>query len=713
MDQNGSNKRQNVEDAGTATRVRDKHLTLFLICVTLLLGLVSTSLWSQTTMGGVAGTVKDSTGAVVKGAQITLTNEATQVVQATQSTSAGTYIFEAVPVGTYTLKADAPGFKTYVDTGIQVHLQNIVTADVPLTPGSVQQQVTVTSAVPLLQAQDASLGQTVPSVQINDLPLATRNPFSLTEIAAGSYSLGGPDNPGTVFADGAEPGQVDYRLNGVDDNNEVFGGYNLVPIPDAVQEFKLQEGDNSAQFGQFAGSVVNAVVKSGTNHFNGDLFEYLRNEALNANDYFSKQHDKPRPEYRQNQFGGTVGGPVYISRVYDGRNKTFFFFDYQHTGITQSIQFTQTLPTKGMQSSGFTNLQDLILDNSGSNTDALGRKFSHGTVLDPATTRSVAPGAVDPVSGFTNTSSSTVYVRDPFYTGGSVTGIKDFTTLTSQLNIIPLNRLDPNAVKLLSQFPIPTGTGLINDYFANVPNIVTQDQYDVRIDENLSQKDMLWGVFSHFNSTNGAAQPYPGPMGEAGGTQSDFEPHYELSLNYTHVFSPTMENVMNGGYDHDHHVLEAPTANTMGIPAQYGIQGIPQITGNGGLPFFGVSGIAGFGGHGYRPTIQTTTALQFMDNLTKIHDSHEFNIGFDFNHIRGNIIQPSSSRGVFLYNGQYSDIPNKNSGIVGIGGLLLTPGPATVPNGIDNLGSVNNTYGSDFAGTDYFADYYAGYAQDN
>lgn len=277
-----------------ARRASDKRPGLLLIWFVMFLGLISSQLLAQTTMGGITGTVKDATGAVIKGAQITLTNDATQVVQTAQSTSTGTYVFEAVPVGTYTLRADAPGFKTYVLTGIQTHVQNIVTADVPLISGSVSQQVTVTSAVPLLQAQDATLGQTVPTVQVNDLPLNGRNPFNLTALAAGAYSA--------TFVNGSEPGQMDYRLNGVDDNNEVFGGNNYIPTPDAVQEFKLQDGNNSAQFGQFAGAVVNAVIKSGTNHLNGDLFEYLRNEDFNANTYFNKQHHTPIPKYRQNQY---------------------------------------------------------------------------------------------------------------------------------------------------------------------------------------------------------------------------------------------------------------------------------------------------------------------------------------------------------------------------------------------------------------------------
>jgi outer membrane receptor protein involved in Fe transport len=149
------------------------------------------------------------------------------------------------------------------------------------------------------------------------------------------------------------------------------------------------------------------------------------------------------------------------------------------------------------------------------------------------------------------------------------------------------------------------------------------------------------------------------------------------------------------------------------LPAQYGIQGIPQFPGNGGLPAFLVSGIANFGGHGFRPSLNGDSGLQFQDNLMKIYRNHAFNVGFAFNHIRGNILQPSSPRGVFTYNGQYSDIPNKNSSINGMTDMLLTPTTATVPNGISNLGSLSNYYGSNFSKTYYFADYYAAYAQDD
>ncbi len=717
-------------------RIRNVVLFASFVFITLL----STTARPQDAAGGLAGTVKDPSGAVIKDAIITLTNEATNVTQTTRSTSSGTYVFEGVPVGSYTLKADAHGFKAYVLTGLDIHVQSVITADISLQLGSVNQAVTVTSTAPLLQAQDASLGQTVPEASVNDLPLQARNWFSLAQISAGALAPTGssPDNATQLWANGVSQVQVDYRLNGIDDNEEVFGGVSVAPVPDAIQEFKLQEGNNSAEFGQFTGSVVNAVVKSGSNQIKGDLWEYLRNEDLNANDYFNKQNDKARQEYRQNQFGGTVGGPVVLPKLYNGLNKTFFFFDYQRTDVTQQAAFSAfTVPTNGMRNSNYANLQDLIngnpdgvTGNAGTNTDGLGRVFPHGTVLDPATTRAVAGRAIDPISGLTNATSSTIYVRDPFYNcsasggcnpanygpGGPLSGITDFTKVpVSSLNVIPQSRIDQNSIALLKLLPAPTNAGLLlNNYYTVPPAPQYINQYDLRLDENLSPKDLLWGVFSRSHQNISAYQPFPGIAGGALNINPiDDEPHYELALNYTHVFSPTLENDVTGGYDHAIHDLSMPTANDLGLPAQYGIQGIPQTPGNGGLPTIDYSGYTSFGGRRYMPTIQTTTGLEFFDNLMKIHGKHEFRTGFELNHIRGNELQPAYTKGEFGFTGEYSDIPNKNSSELGISDMLLAPGATLVSGGISNLGGLSTYSGSNWAGSKYFADYYAAYVQDN
>jgi hypothetical protein len=630
--------------------------TLVFACAILLAILFVTPVWAQIDVGGVTGTVKDPSGGVVPGAQLTLTNQATGVAQKTRSTSTGSYVFEAVPVGSYTLKADAIGFKSYVSSGIQVHVQNIVTADVSMQVGSSTQVVSVTSAAPLLQAQNASLGQTVSTASVNDLPLNGRNWISLANIAAGSYVVSG-SGPGTttIFSNGAEPGQVDYRVNGVNNNLEVFGGVTVTPIPDAVEEFKLQTGDNSAEFGHSNGAVINAVVKSGTNQVHGDLFEYLRNEALNANDYFSNLNGKPRQEYRQNQFGGTIGGPVYIPKVYNGKDKTFFFFDYQRTNRRTPVTFTDTIPTAQMQSSDFTNLQGLITGNSGTETDALGREFPHGTVFDPATTRTIAPGATDPITGLVNTQKTPISVRDPFYSG-SLLGVTNFTNSTAALNQIPISRIDMNAVKLLQLLPLPTAPGLQNNYFASVLQTTTTNQYDIRIDENISSKDTLFGVFSRQTANQTAAQPFPADLGSA--LQTNFvttNPVYVLTLSETHLFSPTLINEARVGLNHNFQTRETPDLTTLNAPQQYGIQGIPQFNLNGGLPTFNINGFSAFGGRRFNPTVQTTEAQDYTDNVTWVHGSHEIKTGIQFDRTVGDILQPAYSRGNFTYNGQYPE----------------------------------------------------------
>ncbi|WP_263366441.1 TonB-dependent receptor [Edaphobacter bradus] len=697
---------------------KSKYFMLFLMCV-IFFGF-SLQLAAQIDRGGVAGTVRDPSGAVVAGAQLTLTNEATGISEKARASSSGTYVFEAVLPGTYTLRVEARGFGTYIANGLQVHIQSVITADVQLTLGSVSQQVTVTSAAPLLQAQDASLGQTVSSAAVNDLPLNGRNWLSLTMLAAGTYVNPGssPNNVTSVLANGAENGQVDFRLNGINDNGEVFGGTTVAPVPDAIVEFKLQDGNNSAEFGHSAGAVVNAAVKSGTNSLRGDVWEYFRNEALNANDYFSNLHHLRRQEYRQNQFGGTLGGPVYIPHLYNGKNKTFFFFDYQRTPFVQSTSFTDSVPTASMRSSNFTNLQDLINANSGTGTDGLGRKFPHGTVLDPATTRAIASGKIDPVTGLVNTTTGTVYVRDPFYTG-SLVGTTNFVGATSQLNIIPTSRIDPNVVKLLQLLPAPTSNGITNNYFVAPLQHSITNQYDIRIDHTFSARDSVFGVFSRSTQNVTSAQPFAGAAG--GALQIAFattQPVYVLALSYTHAFSPTFINEARFGIDHNYNTRILPTADAMGLPEQYGIQGIPQIPNNGGLPTFNVGGFSAFGGRRFSPTIQTTGAYEYSDNVTKIHGNHELKVGFQLERIIGHIVQPAYSRGNFTFSGQYTDIPNLTTGLTGIADMELIPTVSTVSGlpGItayDNLGGLSSYNGSNYAGTNY-SSYYTGiFAQDS
>jgi hypothetical protein len=691
---------------------------LQITCILLLLVPASGQLSAQIQEGRLTGTVKDSSGAVVRGVHLTLTNNATGVTQSATSSSTGTYTFSAVIAGTYTLQADASGFEMYVSKGIEIHVAQVSDIDIPLAVGSQNQQVTVTAATPLLETQDGSVGQTIQGKEINDLPLVNRNWASLAQLNAG-VTTANPNfgaSPGNAYfnINGNMPWQNDFRLDGIDDNIEVYGGLgaNITPPPDAIQEFKLQAGNYSAEFGHSTSGIINAVIKSGTNHIHGDLWEYLRNGNVDANDYFNNLAGVPRPAYHQNDFGGTIGGPIRIPKLYNGRDKTFFFFDYQANLQAIPAQYTETVPTALMQSSGFTNLGDIIANNGGTKTDGLGRVFPYGTVLDPATTRPVAGGAIDPVTGLVNATSSAIYVRDPFYTGGSIAGITNFTGNPALLNQIPISRLDPNAVKLLGVYPAANRPGLANDYFQAPGETINTYQYDLRIDENLNPNNILFGVWDWSHTDQNLPSALPGLADGADyGTGNTVNPIYMVALGYTHVFNPTLTNEFHVGYANFVEKIIPSYATETGIPAQYGIGGIPQIPDYGGLPGIQMSGLTSLGSA--EQTLSSIRMLEFIDNVTKLHGSHAFKMGYQINRLGSAIIQSPTPKGQFGYGGQYSDIPNASTGLLGVADLLIVPGPTSVPNGISNLGSIQNWQGSNVAQTGDLRYYMGIYFQDD
>ena len=714
-----------------------------LVACTLALAVMalSPSLFAQIDTGSLTGTVQDASGAVVPGAKIILTNVATGVKVITASTTTGNYELSGLIPGNYTVEAEASGFSPYVVQGIQVHVQQVLTIDIHFKTGSVQQQVTVTAEAPLLQAENAALGQTISNETVNDLPLATRDWGSLAQLSAGVASAprggvtadSGSSESAYFSVNGTSVWQNDFRLDGINDNIEFYGGnYTLtnaaiVPPPDAVQEFKLQSGDFNAEFGHSTGGVVNAEIKSGTNHLHGDLWEYVRNNDLNANYFFNTTNGvaKPIPEYHQNLFGVTAGGPVLIPHLMNGRNRTFWFFDYQGGRfVLPEPAGGETVPTMNMANSGFTNLQDNITYNSGSATDALGRTFPHGTILDPATTRQLSSTGVDPVTGLTGTPGS--YVRDPFY-GCSTSGCPSFVgnnttnfttpTAVAMLNVIPTSRIDPNAVSLLSVYPAPLSSGLTNNYSSYVPlEDKSTNTWDIRIDENINANNSLFGVYDRSLFAVVVPSNLPGiAVGETGG-RNDSLPAYAWAVGYTHIFTPTLTTDLHVGMVHSDKLQQSFYGNTFGIPAKFGIQGVQQVANNGGLPPITISGFTHLGVGNYTPTLQYVWSIEGVDGVTKVYRNHTFKTGIQIDDLESNISQPPQGRGDFNFNGQYTDIPNENSSLNGIGDLLLTPIPSTLPaadGGINDVGGMSSFSGSDIAATDDHRWYWGAYGQDD
>ncbi|HKT10513.1 MAG TPA: carboxypeptidase-like regulatory domain-containing protein [Terriglobia bacterium] len=696
----------------------------FLVLVSIIFGLLSgASLLAQVDMGSIQGTVLDQSGAVVPNAKVSLTNEATSLTVTTKSNGSGAFIFTPIRIGTYTVSAEAPGFAKIVQAHLTLNVQQQLVVNLTLKPGAVTQTVEVTGAPPELQTQNASVGQVVTSRSVNNLPLNGRNFTFLAQIVAGvntpQADTRGNAASGAFSANGERPAQNDYLLDGIDNNSntiDFLNGTNFVVLPpiDAVQEFKVQTSNYSAEIGRAGGAVLNATIKSGTNQLHGDIWEFLRNDKLDAADFFEDAGGIKKGEYRQNQFGFTLGGPIVIPHLINGRDKLFFFGDYEGLRRVQGAVFTNAVPTNLERSSGFTNLAELITDETGNSpsTDTLGRSFAFGTVMDPATTRSVTGGQVDPVTGLTAQADG--YVTDPFYTGGSVAGITDFTGLcpnvqNCKLNQIPAGRIDPNAIKILDLFPAAQLPGIVSNNTTNPPLTETRDAFDGRIDWNLSDKDQIFTRASFVNDP----QFIPGPFrGAADGGAFQQGPQTAMSiqvaLGWTKTLTPTTVNEVRVGETYLHTTRTGPVANQLGIPAQYGIQDVPQVQENGGLPAIIISGLQNLGSNAFLPSDEVSQTTQVADNFTKVYGKHTYKMGFEFQHIKFSTLQPSWSHGEFDYNGDFAG----GSGN-GIAQFLLTPITTTVPNGVDYLGGASDVYTSNIALVDDLHNYYAAYFNDD
>ncbi len=643
-------------------------------------------LQAQVDTGTILGTVTDATGAVIPGAKVTIRNEGTSFTQSTTTSASGTYVFTPLRIGTYTVEVEKEGFKRQRRAGLELNIQQQLVADVALSVGEVSSEVEVTAAAPVLQTESGSVGQVVGSQEINDLPLNGRNYTFLARLVPGA-TVGQPEGRGLnangwFTANGTRPAQNNYMLDGIDNNtNDVDflsgAAYVVKPPIDAIGEFKLQTNSFSAEFGRAGGAVLNATLKSGTNEIHGSAWEFLRNDKLDATDFFLNKAGQPKGAFKQNQFGATAGGPIL-------KNKTFWFVDYEGTRIRQAVPLTgNTVPTAAEVASGFTNFSDMIALQSGSKTDALGRTFPLGTIFDPATTRSVGNGQ---------------FVRDPF-----------------PGNIIPANRLDPNAVKLLSLFPAPTQGGLYNNFNVNRGSTTDVNAFDVRGDQYFSSKDQMFARYSWSNSPSFLPGPFTGFADGGGFNQGDQSvATMGAALSYTHTFSPTLINEARIGFNRERTTrLQAYGNDTSNIPAKFGIQGILQTPGNGGLPYLGIGGLTQLGSSEWLVSDRFSNTVQFTENLTKIYRSHTFKGGFEAQEIYFPWIAPPYSRGGFDFNGQFTSIPENGDGSTGRAQFLLAPTQSTVPGGVNQLGGADSVNASNFGGVAAQRSYRGAYFQDD
>ena len=699
------------------------HITL---TVLLLLLLQNRRTFAQVDEGSINGTVQDPSGAVIPSAQVKLLNTDQGITLNTTTNASGAYTFSPVRIGHYSITVNAAGFTTTTQTNLQVNVGQVLQVNVQLKPGATSQTVEVDTAPPELQTSESSVGQTVTGQTINNLPLNGRNFTFLAQLGAGASTpqadTRGNAQSGAFTANGLQPSQNNYLLDGIDNNSnavDFLNGTNYIVLPplDAIAEFKTQTADFSAELGRAAGAVLNATVKSGTNGVHGAVWEFFRNDKLDAADWFEDNAGIPKGELRQNQFGGSIGGPIV-------KNKIFYFGDYEGLRRVQgNTQSGFTVPSLAERNSGYSNLQDLITGQIQTNAqprlDALGRNVPLGTVLDPATTRPVTAGAIDPASG--RIATSTGYVRDPFSaTCGANPPAGSYSLgACPDLNVLPAGRLDANAIKLLNLYPAPTTGGVFSN-FASSPSLYEhRNAFDVRVDLDFTQNDQIFSRFSWVDDPIFIPGPFGG-IADGGGFQEGDQTakSYQSASAWTHVFNPSTINVARVGVNHLLTTRFGPEGTTDNIPEQYGIQGIPQTTDNGGLPLLTFSGLSQLGSNSYLPSDEASDTVQLTDDFTRVYGQHSFKTGIEFQNVKFSVLQPAYSRGNFDYNSNsasvsYTDIPNVGGGQTGRAQFLLAPTVATVPNGINYVGGADQVQASNINKTYDERNYFAAYFQDD
>lgn len=438
--------------------------------------LLPSALLAQAYTGSISGIVTDSTGAVVPGVAITVTEVNKNVNSRAETNVTGFYAVSSLEAGTYRLSAAKAGFRTFMLDALPLATQQRATVNIELQVGGVTERVEVLAQPQMIESSTSTLSAVVENKRIVDLPLNGRNIFTLTALVPGvffSKPLSGPgdgfDDASMFMVNGGAMSGAAILLDGV----SAYAPHNVIdheavaaiPSVDGIQEFRIQTNAFSAEYGRSGGGVVTMVTKSGTNQLHGTLFEFLRNSVMDCNSFFANKVGTALTSFKRNQFGASLGGPVRLPRVYNGRDRAFFFFDYEGTRKTTPFFQQFSVPTEGERQGDFS---DTFISAAG----------PLRVIYDPFSTR---PNPALPGK----------YLRDPF--AG---------------NIIPRNRVDPVAADINKYFPAPNRPGAagthLNNYAAQVPNPGPMDRYDLKMDYNLRDGQRLSGRYSLSNSEYGS-----------------------------------------------------------------------------------------------------------------------------------------------------------------------------------------------------------------
>jgi hypothetical protein len=616
-------------------RARQALGALFLLIA---LGFATPS-WAQKDAGAIVGIVRDSSGAVVAGAKVTVL-DVDHGTQTTISTNdQGEYVASPLRIGRYTVTAEKEGFKKAEAGPIQVNIQDRIGVDVKLEPGRATEIVVVTGQGPQLETESSELGNLVDSHSINALPLNGRNFMQLALLGAGvaeSEPGSRVENSYGFSANGGRSLQNNFLLDGVDNNanlGDVLNGasYVVQPPVDAIAEFKVQTNAYSAEFGRGNGAIMNAVIKSGTNQLHGDLWEFLRNDKLDARNYF----DSTEEPYKQNQFGGTLGGPIV-------KNKLFFFGDFEAIRLRQALPQLVVVPTPAEIGGDFSALLNTSAP-TGVN-DCNGNPTYQGEIFNARLAQTLGPG---------------VYCGVPI--GTTASGIP---TNIFQGNTGTNTPIDPLAARLAALIPAPNtsvNTALAAGNFRSDPERSdTQNKFDVRGDYTIGNKDNFFARYSYGHDNNFLPAPFDNALdGGSFGDGFALNVYQGLAASEVHTFRNNLINEFRFGFNHlNSHRLQ-PNSN-VNESSTLGFPGVPYTPGQnmGGLPSIGFSdGTATLGSSQYLPAIEHQHSYVFTDNLNWIHGRHAVKVGGELRFEQFTILEPGQPRGEMSFGADFDDNP--------------------------------------------------------
>jgi hypothetical protein len=557
---------------------------------------------AQAVTGTLLGTVSDTTGAVLPGATVTATNTDTGFNRTVTADASGEYAIPSIPTGTYTVAGELSGFKSIQMSNIRVGVDQRVRIDLRLEVGEMSESITIEATTPLVQTSSSDLSVTVSEDEIKTLPLNGRNFVSLTRGIPGVLR-GNPgsniDGAGSLAwrasasfsANGQRARDNNYMLDGVDNNETWLQTVVIFPSVDALDEVKLQTSTYSAEFGRSLGGVVNLQIKSGSNQYRGSAYEFYRNDALDANNFFNNRNNRAKPDFRQDQFGGTFGGAIF-------RDRTFFFGDYQGMRISQGQTYLSTVPTDRMRSGDFSEINRVIYN------PATGLPFAN--------------------------------------------------------NFIPRDQWDPAAREVIDQlYPTANVAGrrsattgqVIDNYLINPTLQREDDQFDVKVDHNLTSNNRFFTRYSYQQTHR--FLPATLPFGDAGATFGAGDGNIDaqgLAFNDTHTFSEKWLNEFRFGWSSVKFNMTSLGAG-MNLAERVGIPGINlnQATSAMTQISFGQNSIRNLGANGNQPLITNQNDFQVFNNLTRVTGKHTMKFGGSITWRSREILNADQITGGFVF----------------------------------------------------------------